>query len=383
MMRPLVITVLMLAAAVHNGWASNQVKPVMPGAQAELAIPQEERPAALLPLQDRVGDSQLALMVAEEFRRVLSETTYLKDAALVRDTMRHLRVRNARDVPPALLETLFAELKAQWIFIPTLHAASEGLVPQVILSAQVFHSDQDELSWAGFRSTSGLERRQVLGRGIEIELAQVVQRAVRDLVEDFVKEHQISGAVECRLDRKMNKAGYRRQTLDAESLGRVGVVPFGAATGAQGSVHAEMITALAMAELHRHGVRLALPTLVSETMRQRRNLSPGELEGTSRIALLIGGKIDHIFTGMIEVFDSQGGIEPKPEVEFGARLLAAETGSILWMNGLAEDGWDHQRAFLTRRIYAGGRLAETLMHALVTGALSPAPVQAQDKGFQQ
>jgi hypothetical protein len=277
---------------------------------------------------------------------------------------------------------MFADLDARWIFVPTLHAVSEGLVPRVILSAQVFHAGQEEISWAGFRSTSSLERRQVLGRGIEVGLEQVVLRAVRDLVEDYVRESLIAGEPVCRLTRKENRRGFRRQVLDAEALGRVAVLPFDAVTGSQAAVHAEMVTALATAELYRHGVRVALPAMISETLRQRRNLTPGELDSTTRIALIITSKVDHIFTGTVEVFDPKAGIEPQPEVEFGTRLLAAESGRILWMNGLYEDGWDRQRLFLTGRIYSGGRLAESVMHALVTGALSPVPVQARNKGSQ-
>jgi len=377
-MRRLAFILLGLALAPHMGWAANQLRELPPSGNSQLSVPQAERRAVLLPLQDRVGDAQLALQVTIAFRQALSKIAFLKDPALVRDTMRAVRARNVRDISPALLEDLFARLNAEWLFAPTLHATSSGLVPTVILSAQVFRAGEEEIAWAGFRSSSGLERRQVLGRGVEIELEQVMRRAVHDLVEDFTRESLIRGELICRLTRKPHKPGFRRRQLNPQDLGRVAVVPFDAVTGAQSAVHAEMITALATAELYRHGVRVAIPTIVSETLRQRRNLLPGELGPIPRIALLIVGDVEHIFTGTVEVFDSQGGIEPKPEVEFGARLMTAETGQILWMDGFHEDGWDRKRLFLTRRIFAGGRLAESMMHAMVTGALVQDPTSSQD-----
>jgi len=387
-MRRMFLIILILAAGHPAGWAAGSLQPMPPVAGVEFSVPEGERRAVLLPLQDRVGDSHLALETAAAFRQALSAVAFLKDPAVVRDAMRRLRARNVRDISPAQLETLFAELQAEWLFAPTLHEASEGLVPTVILSAQVFRAGEEDVTWAGFRSTSGLERRRVLGRGIEVDLEPVLQRAVNDLVQDYAREALIRGAAGCRLTRKAHAPGFRRESLDPAQLGRVAVIPFDASTGARGAVNAEMLTALAMAELYRHGVRVALPTMVSETLRRRRNMIPGELGPEARLALFNTHDVDQIFTGMIEVFDSQGGIEPKPAVEFGARLLAAENGKILWMDGLFEDGWTRKRLFLTRRTFAGGRLAESMMHAIVTGALIPvdnptpqaAPPLAQAKG---
>ena len=209
----------------------------------------------------------------------------------------------------------------------------------------------------------------------------VAVRAARELIQDFVSESLIdSSPVACPTAHKRDRHGYLRHPLNPDMLGLVAVVPFDAITGSRAAFHAETLTAIAYAELYRHGIRLAVPALVSETLRQRRNLSPGELDQTSRIALLIAGDIDTVFTGTVEKFELRGGHEPEPEVSCSSRFIDTEQGQILSYSGMDESGWDHERIFLTGRTYTRGHLAEQLLHAMLAGALDPPPPPKHERG---
>ena len=68
-MRHLALTLLMFSALPHLAGAAAQDPPRLPAPEAGFVIPQEDRVAALLPLQDRVGDTALALQVFAAFRQ--------------------------------------------------------------------------------------------------------------------------------------------------------------------------------------------------------------------------------------------------------------------------------------------------------------------------
>jgi len=337
--------------------------------------------AALLPLQDRAGEAAVAMLVSEALVESLAQVTELIDPVRVRDTMRRLRVRSAMDVRPARLETLFRDLGAPWLMVPILHSTGARPIPHVSVSAIVLHAGSHQVTWAGFRAASGLDNRRLLGRGVELDIQDVAARAARELIQDFVSESLIgSSPVACPTAHKRDKDGYLRHPLTPDNLGLVAVVPFDAITGVGAAFHAETLTAIAYAELYRHGIRLALPALVGETLRQRRNMSQGELDQTSRIALRIAGDIDTVFTGTVEKFELRGGLEPEPEVSCSSRFIDAEEGQILSYNGMDESGWDGERLFLTGRTYTRGHLAEQLLHAMLTGALQPPPPPKHEQG---
>jgi hypothetical protein len=321
----------------------------------------------------------MAERVQETLRAQLSSVHPLADPMEVRDAMRRLRVRNARDTAPSKLVRLGEELGVDWFFTATLHRTGAGAVPLVTLSAQVFDAAGFELTWAGFEASSGLDNRRLLGRGIIRESETLAERVASRLASDFLLGGG-SGAAGAKKRLKPARDGFLREPLSTEELGAVAVVPFDAVTEQEGAVNAEIVTNLALAVLHREGVRLVRPALVNETLRRRGVLYLGELDELARGALRIAARAEAIVTGTVETYDTPGGLEPDPWVSFFGRLIDVDTGQILWINGMERRGRDSQGVFLTGRIYSAGRLAEQMMQALIAGVLAPPAREPASEG---
>jgi hypothetical protein len=352
--RSVFLAALLLAASV----------PAPAPAQAEREI------GALLPLQDRTGNRNITERIQEAIRAQLASVYRLADPTEIRDAMRRLRIRNARDTSPAKLRQLGEELGIDWVFTATLHRIAGGAVPMVTLSAQAFRTDAFALDWAGFEAASGLDNRKTLDRGVVRSLEILAERAAFRLAGDFLFDGASSRA-RGRRHFKAARDGFLRRPLSSEDLGAVAVVPFDSVTDREAALNAEIVTNLALATLYRNGVRLVRPSLVNETLRRREILYLGELDAVARISLKIATRADRILTGTVEIYQREGGLEPEPWVSFFGRLIDVETGQILWINGLEKRGWDNQQAFLTNRLYSAGRLAEEMMHSLIAGLLAP------------
>jgi hypothetical protein len=352
--RILAVATLLLAAAL----------PANTLAQAEREF------GALLPLQDRTGNRRIAERVQQAIRAQLASVYRLADPVEVRNAMRRLRIRNARDTDPSKLRQLGEELEIDWVFTATLHRTAGGAVPMVTISAQSFRTDTIEIDWAGFEATSGLDNRRLLDRGVIRSLEILAERTAFRLAGDF-----LFGGASSRADAKAYfkpaRNGFLRRPTSPEELGAVAIVPFDSITDREGAINAEIVTNLAFATLFRNGVRVVRPSLVNEVLRRQGALYLGEMDALARLALRIAARADRIVTGTVEIYDRQGGREPEPWVSFFARLIDVETGRILWINGLENTGWDNQQAFLTNRLYSAGRLAEEMMHSLIAGLLAP------------
>ena len=70
----------------------------------------------MLPLQDRTGNRRIAERVQEAIRAQLASIYTLADPVEVRNAMRRLLVRNARDTSPTKLRQLGEELEIDWAF---------------------------------------------------------------------------------------------------------------------------------------------------------------------------------------------------------------------------------------------------------------------------
>jgi hypothetical protein len=330
-------------------------------------------------LQDRTGNRRIAERIQAAIRAQLASVYRLADPVEVRNAMRRLRARNARDTNPSRLRQLGEELKTDWVFTATLHRAAGGEVPMVTLSAQAFRTDATEIDWAGFEATSGLDRRRTLERGVVRSLEILAERTAFRLAGDFLFGGASSRS-ETKAYFKPARNGFLRRPTSPAELGAVAIVPFDSVTDREGALNAEIMTNLAFAVLYRHGVRVIRPSFVNEMLRRRGALYLDELDALSRTALKIAAGADRIVTGAVEIYEREGGLEPEPWVSFFARLIDVETGRILWINGLEKTGRDNQQAFLTNRLYSPGRLAEEMMHSLIAGLLAPGDEQPATEG---
>ncbi len=371
---PALILALLLAAAAHG---------VVPLGEA----------GALLPLQDRVGDPELAAAVEEALVEELSGDHSLVDPPALRDALRRLRIRDVNHASPALLDRLGADLGVDWFFSATVHQATQrraappqagrlatqyesteylataGSVPQLTLSARVYRvgGSGDRLTWAGFEAASGLDTRRLLDLGriddLEVLGRRVARRLAASLTEPAADEKRYPPA----------RNGFLRAPLAAAEMGPVAIVPFNAVTDVDPTVAAETVTELALSVFNERGVKLLFPGRVNEILRRQGVRPRGEVDAATRAALRSEAGAALILTGTVESWEVRGGgrSEPEPRVAFSLRLLDAESGRILWIDGQDRRGWDREGLFRSGRIYAAGTLAEEMMQSLAAGLLTP------------
>ncbi len=349
---------------------------------------QSDEPAALLPLQDRVGDPVLTGAIEETLYEELGAKHSLVDRGRLRDALRRLRIRDASLASPTTLQRLAEELDVGWFFSATLHDATEteltrvtqvftaevaAPVPQVILSARLLRrapaasSAGTYLGWVGFASASGLDGRNLLGVGVVEDSEILARRTARRLVAAAFAEKPSPPDAP-----PPDRSGYLRQAMTVARLGSVAVVPFEGVSERDAMVAAETVTELALSVLHENGVRLVPKGRVSQILRRRGILLRGEVDSATREVLHTEAGADCILTGTVETWEIVSrGPEPEPRVGFGARLIDAGSGQILWMNGMERGGWDGMRLFGTGRTHSLGRLAQQMMRSLVAGFLEP------------
>jgi hypothetical protein len=223
------------------------------------------------------------------------------------------------------------------------------------------------VEWVGFEAASGLDGRKLLGLGKVEDSEILARRTVRRLIADaFAKEIPTPDTA------SPDRNGFLRQKMTTKSLGTVAVIPFEGVNDRDAIVAAETVTELAMSVLHENGVRLLPKGFVNQALRRRGVLLRGEVDAATRAILHSEGGADHILTGTVEAWEiALRGAEPEPRVGFGARLIDAASGQILWMNGLERSGWDGMNPFGTGRTHSLGRLAQQVMRSLIAGFLDP------------
>lgn len=309
---------------------------------------------ALLAVQNAAGDLEAASAIDQTLRFELSRFGSLLGPERTRDALRRLRIRSGDRAAPALLRLLGEELAADWLVSASLHDTERRAVPRLTMSIRIYSSVTGNLLWTGFRGSSGIDRRKVLGLGTIDEMEQLVPVVVRDLLEELPASAESPSPASSQDGRKSRS-----------NLGRVAVVPFDGSTKYRPTLNAETITEAVRAQLYGSGVDLVSPNLSHEILRQQQG---GRWEGVtagSRTALHTDAGADTILTGEVETYELGGSeFEPRPRVAFAMRLLDAGTGRILWTGALERSGWDGQGLFGLGRIYSRGALAERMSEIL-------------------
>ena len=306
---------------------------------------------ALFPPQNRAGDSAATYIVGHALFAELSQHGRLIGPDETRNALRRLRVRNGDRAAPALLRILGEELGADWLVSASVHDADRRQVPRLSLSVRVYSGRTGELEWAGFRGSSGLDKRKLLGRGTVSSVEQLVGVAVPRLMRDLP-----------------SMGGETAQTaLPAlgPRLGTVAIVPFEATVTRRGTHHAETVTEATRARLVAHGVALVSPNLSHEILRRRQGGVWGGVTAEARDGLHSVGGADTILTGAVERYEVRGSeFEPEPRVSVAMRLVDAVSGRILWTGSAERDGWDAQGLFRLGRIYSRGALTARIVETL-------------------
>lgn len=313
-----------------------------------LAAAGEPGRVALLPVQDRAGDSGAVRALEEALERGLAERHELVDRERLRDALRRRRVRSVDDAPPADLRAIAAELGAARFVTAVVHLAEREVCPRLAVSARSYDGASGELGWAGFEAGSGLDGRRLLGLGAIGELEPLAERIAHRLIDGLVADLEAAGA---------GGSGPVR--------GPVAVVPFSGLAESDATRAAETATEVLRAALVRRGVPVVSPNRVAGALRRERVFAWGALDVPVRRALAEAGATV-LVTGSVEAWETAGdGLEPEPIVAVALRALDAGSGRILWVDALERRGWDRQGVFRLGRIHDHGTLAERMIERLV------------------
>jgi len=309
---------------------------------------------ALFPIQNSAGDSEAASTLDRTLRFELSRFGSVAGPEMTRDTLRRFRVRSGDHAVPGLLRLLGEEIAADWLVTATLHDAERRVVPRLTVSLRIYSSATGELTWTGFRGTSGIDRRKILGLGTIGDLEGLIPQAVQDLLDELPVEAETP-----------KSTGPQHQTKSPTKLGKVAIVPFAGLTHQQATLYGETATEALRSRLFEAGVDVVSPNLSREILRQ---VQGGRWGGVTAIAwqtLHTETSADTILTGEVEAYEIGGSnLEPRPRVVLAMRLLDARTGRILWTGSLERSGWDSQSLFGLGRIYSRGALTARMTKIL-------------------
>ena len=224
----------------------------------------------------------------------------------------------------------------------------------VTLSARAYV--EGELRWVGFRAASGLDRRTLLGMGVETDLEALTLAAADRLMAELEKALASPGG-----GGTLGRAGATE--------GRWALLPFTGLTSRSATANAETVTEAARAAALEQGISLLSPNRVSELLRQQRVVRWDQLTEDVRTSLLADGGAEVILTGSVEIYEAGGGPEPEPEVSVAMSLVDTATGNTLWSGALERRARDLERPFGLGRIFSHGALAQRLVTRLTNRLL--------------
>lgn len=313
----------------------------------------------LYPVQDRTGDSRAAAALSAALYDQLYALGELVDAGRTRDSLRRLRLRNGDDATPTEIRRLREEIGADWLVATTLHDAERRQVPRVTISMRVYDARDGRLAWAGFRGSSGLDNRKLLGLGTITEVEPLLPVAVEPLVSDLLERLGGSGSPD-----------EPRRRIRRADAGALAIVPFSGVTSRRALAVAETVTEAARAAALGAGLELAPRHCVDSVMREQRNRAWGGVDAELRRGLRNSCGATEVLTGAVERYDVGGGaLEPEPLVAIALRLLDAETGRIVWTGAAERRGWERQGLLRLGRVYSRGELTERILRTLTARLL--------------
>jgi hypothetical protein len=313
---------------------------------------------ALLSLQDRSGDPALAGWLEEELAGALAAGDGLVPLEESRAALRQRRLRTPERAPAPILAQVAAELGADHLLTVTLHdGCEEGGESVPRLSASALRYDAaGRVVASAFVAKSGIDRRRLLGLGAIPTCELLAPRLARELLAELAAAPAVPA----------------RPHPGSAALGRVALFPLGGTARAEATLAAETATAALRTALVRHGVELVpLAELAPIADRQQRR-SWGAVDEPTRRALAADCGADVVLTGNIELFDADGGHEPRPRVNLALRLIDAKSGRILWIDGDERDGWSRSGPFGLGRIHSRGALLQHMVDLQLTRLLRAA-----------
>lgn len=311
---------------------------------------------ALMPLKRGVRDFTAisALQVALDFQ--LTQIATVVGESATREVLRRHRLRDPDTATSDLLMEVATELQVDWLLSVTIHDVPRHIVPDVSVSMRLFDGATGELVWSDFLGRSGLDGEKLLGLGV----IDSIELLIPEVVERLLDEVPVGGQ-----DPAARSSG--KNEVDFGQLGRIAIVPFTSYVERDAQEVADTATEATRAVLIRRGATLVSTGCIHEALRTQKATAWGQLSASARDHIHSECKADLLLTGSVEQWGLAGsGLEPEPTLSIALRVLDAESGRVLWMNGTETAGWDGQTLFGSGRVYSRGRLLDRTVYKLTS-----------------
>jgi TolB-like protein len=334
------------------------------GADSAMAGPGfiPEGPGMVLPVQNRTSDAEIARALEQAVYVALVFETKLIDTTPLRDEMRRLRLRQVNLGNPELLAALGDRLAVSWLLTVTLHEVVRTPVAQLAISAELFVPGATELSWNGFAAGTSRDGVHWLGRGLGDDIFDLTETLVAKLFESLLAGAEYRST---KLRFGKAKGGFSSFGAQPQPGQTIAIIPFDSVSDFNPNLAAEVVTSATLATLQERGFRVLFPGQVRKDLASQGRLLLGEIDGEGWRALHDQSHVDWILTGTLETYKEGVGIAPNPWVAFSARLIDAETGQIVWSNGLERQGTDSRRLFDRSRIWSSGQMTHEMTRSLI------------------
>ena len=332
------------AAAVEEGWR--------PPTQAGI----------VLPLQDFVGDTDVANAVESYLALSLSNQFSMAAPGPLRDELRRLRIRAAARAAPETLNRLADKLQVGWFVAAAIHEVVHQPIPRITVSLRAFRAGSNRLGWAGIESATLADGISWLGMRPAGDMTFLIRTVTGRLAEGLAAPAEPSPP-HLRLGRA--KSEFLRQPHTPMPSGQVAVVPFSSMAEDRSTLPVATATVATQATLLEYGYHVVHPGVVDQALRAQGKYNLGEVNRELRLSLSQDENVAWVMTGAVEVYEQRPTSRDGPWVALSARLVEAADGSILWMGSQDQQGVNTKSAFEQGIILSSGRLTQEITRSLI------------------
>lgn len=319
-------------------------------------------PGISLPLQDYVGDTEVANAVESFLALHLSNQFSMADPGPLRDELRRLRIRAAVRAAPETLNRLAEQLEVGWFVSAAIHEVVHEPIPRITVSLRAFAAGSDQLGWAQVEAMTLADGVAWLGIRPAGDMTLLI-RTVTARLADGLATAGDRPVPRSRFGRARTE--FLRQPHSPSPDGAVAVVPFNTMAADRTTQSVATATAALQATLIEFGYEVTHPGVVDQALREQGKYNLGEVNSELRLSLNRSANVAWVMTGAVEIYEERPSSRDGPWVALSARLVEASNGSILWMGSLDHQGADTKSAFEQGVTHSAGRLTQEITRSLI------------------
>lgn len=316
----------------------------------------------VLPLQDYVGDETVASAVESYLGLHLANSFTMVSPEPLRDELRRLRIRAPVRADSARLKDLADQLGVSWFAAAAIHEAVTEPTPRLTVSLRVFRAGSPELDWAALESATDQDGVPWLGIRKVGGMVHHIDEVTHSLVSSL-SELGTSSSPTPKFGKAKN--GFLREATTLSTGGLVAVVPLSSSATKRTTLSVALATVSLEATLIEFGFSVLHPSTVAKALRQQGKYQLGEIDPMVRVNLSEGHDVAWMMTGTVEGFEQRPSSRDGPWVAVSARLVEAETGTIVWMGMQDRQGVDNLSVFEQGIVFSSGRLTQEISRSLI------------------